>query len=117
MHKTNKTLATMTVREAGDVAHQMDMTLADWLAMIGPIPTAPAGYELEKTSSTRWIGPEKVGPRWIVTAIWDAATNAQTVEVFTATNVGEKYTNLTPAEALAMASDVAAVARTIAGAE
>lgn len=103
-----------TVREAGDMAHQLGMTPAEFLDMLGPIPMPPAGYVLFKAGSDRWIGPEIVGPRWIVTAVWNAATNERTVEVFTATHVGEKYTNLTPAEALAMAADLVELAQPLA---
>lgn len=109
----NTTKTPATVREAGEMAERLGMKLSEFLETLGPIPTAPAGYVMERASGKRWIGPEIVGPRWIVTAVWTAATNEITIEVWTATQVGEKYTNLTPAHARAMAADLLELAQTV----
>lgn len=111
MTKTIKT--PRTVREAGDMAEKLGITLVELLDMLGPIPMPPSGYSLIKTGSDKWVGPEIVGPRWIATTVWNASTAEQTIEIFTATHVGEKYTNLTPGQALAMAADLIELAQDV----
>jgi hypothetical protein len=110
----NTTKYPATVREAGEMAERLGMNLSEFLEVLGPIPRPPAGYTQHGASGKRWIGPEIVGPHWILTAVWTATTNETTIEVYTATHVGEKYTHLTPSQALAMAADFVELSEAIA---
>lgn len=115
----NTTKYPVTVREAGDMAEKLGMTLPSLLEMLGPIPMPPAGYTLAPKSDNRWIGPETMSRRWIITPAWTWDSNgaAHSIEVWMADHKRPTYANITPAEALQLAADLTAVASKITAAE
>lgn len=102
----------VTVREAGDMAEKLGMTLPSLLELLGPIPMPPAGYTLAPKSDFRWIGPEIMNRNWIITPAWTQTSTGGThsIEVWMADHERPTYANITPAEALQLAADLTAVA-------
>jgi hypothetical protein len=100
-----------TVREAGDMAHKLGMTLSEFLQMLGPIPMPPVGYTLAPRSEDRWTGPETFNRGWIITPAWNATTDTHSIEVWMADHTPPQYANLSPADALQLAADLTAAAR------
>ena len=100
----NTTKYPATVREAADMAEKLGMQLSEFLQMLGPIPMPPTGYTLAPKSSHRWIGPEIINGRWILTPVWDATTASHSVDVWMADHEPPNYANLTPAEAIDLAA-------------
>jgi hypothetical protein len=107
----NKTIkAPRTVREAGDMAHALGMTLPEFLDVLGPIPMPPAGFTLAQGSDHRWIGQEIVKRRWIILPVWDGSANRRSFELWMADHRPPRYGSLTAAEALELSADLAAAA-------
>jgi hypothetical protein len=77
-------------------------------------PQPPEGYVRAKGCTGHWINAEKqiIDRGWIITPAWDAATNRHTVELWTANHKPPKYANLSPADALRLASDLTAATQT-----
>lgn len=88
-----------TVKEACRMAAKLRATLSEFLESIGPLPMPPADYTLAPGCSDRWIGPEVVSRRWIITPAWDATTDTHSLEVWMADHTPPTYGNLTPEEA------------------
>lgn len=93
-----------TVRELGDMAAALGMLPSELLELLGPIPMPPAGYTLARKSDRRWIGPEIIHGRFILTPVWDAVTNSHSVDVWLADHQAPNYSTLTPAEAADLAA-------------
>lgn len=102
--------APATVRELGDMAEALGMTVPELLDLLGPIPMPPAGFILAAKSSDRWTGPEIVRRGWIVTPVWNATTGRHSLEVWISDHVPPAYGNLSPADALQLAADLTAAA-------
>jgi hypothetical protein len=102
-----------TVREAGDMAHALGMKLSEFLELLSPIPMPPAGYTLAKGSDSRWIGPETMNRRWIITPVWNATTNTHSLELWMADHQPPTYAALSPADALQLAADLTAASESI----
>ncbi|MDV8148538.1 hypothetical protein [Arthrobacter sp. B10-11] len=102
MNKTTKYPA--TVRELGDMAEKLGMTASELLEMLSPIPMPPTGYTLAPKSSHRWIGPEIINGRWILTPVWDATTDSHSVDIWMADHEPPHYAGLTPTEATDLAA-------------
>lgn len=113
----NNTKYPVTVREAGSMAHALGMELSEFLEMLGPIPMPPAGYFLAEKSSDRWIGHEVVKRDWIITPTWNATTNTHSLELWMANHRPPTYANLSPADALQLAADLAGASRAITATE
>lgn len=115
----NTTKYPLTFRDLGRMADDMGISPVDLLEMLGPIPTSPDGYTLAHGSDFRWTGPEIMNRRWIITPVWtwnsDGGTHS--IEVWMADHERPTYANITPAEALQLASDLTAVASKIAATE
>lgn len=108
-----------TVRELGKMADEMGISPSELLQMLGPIPMPPAGYTPAPKSDNRWIGPETMSRRWIITPAWtwSSTGGAHSIELWMADHKRPTYANITPAEALHLAADLTAVASKIAAAE
>lgn len=102
--KTTKPFSAMTVREFADMAFGRGMTFVELLDEVGTIHTAPAGYTLAPKSDFRWTGPEVIHGRFILTPVWDAATDSHSVDVWMADHMPPNYAELTPAEATELAA-------------
>ncbi|WP_104175521.1 hypothetical protein [Arthrobacter sp. Y81] len=109
----NTTKYPATVRELGDMAEKLGMKASELLEMLGPIPMPPAGYTLARRSGDRWTGPETFNRGWIITPAWNASTNTHSIELWAASHEPPSYANLTPDEALQLAADLTAVAKTV----
>jgi len=93
-----------TMRELGDWASNNGKEILEALDFWAPWPTKPEGYMLARKSDHRWIGPEIVHGRFIVTPVWDARTDTHSVDVWMADHQPPNYSNLTPAEAADLAA-------------
>lgn len=115
----NTTKYPLTFRDSCNMAEERGSTAVDLLEMLGPIPTSPAGYALAHGSDFRWTGPEIMNRRWIITPVWtwnsDGGTHS--IELWMADHEAPDYAVLTPADAIQLAADLAAVASKIAAAE
>lgn len=109
---TKRELSGLTVREAADMAVKEDLTFGQWLEKYGPtITMPPAGYTLAPKSENRWIGTEKMNRGWIITPVWDGATNRRTIELWTSKDPDESDARLTPMEAIQLAADLIELAK------
>lgn len=102
-----------TVREAAKMAEKLGMNMSALLEMLGPIPMPPTGYTLAPGCSDVWVGTETMNRGWIITPVWNAATNTHSVEVWMADHEAPTYADITPAEALQLAADLTAAAQAI----
>ena len=103
--------ASVTVRELGDIAQGDFKAFLSLIENFGPWPMPPAGYTPAPNSDDRWVGSETIKGGWILTPTWYASTNTHYVEMWAAEHYPPNYTRLTAAEALELASDLAATAR------
>lgn len=110
--QTTKPFSAMTVREFADMAYGRGMTFVELLDEAGPIPTRPAGYTLAPKSDFRWTGPEVIHGRFILTPVWDAATDSHSVDVWMADHMPPNYAELTLAEATELAAALLQVTQT-----
>lgn len=106
MQQTTKRPA--TVRELGDMAEKMNVTAVQLMEMLSPWPMPPAGYVVDPSSDTRWLGPETFHRKWIITPVWNANTDTHSFDVWLAEHYAPTYANLTPDEAVQLAADLAA---------
>jgi hypothetical protein len=115
----NTTKYPVTVRDAGDMAEKLGITFVELLEMLGPIPMPPAGYTLARGSDNRWIGTETIRLGWIITPVWtwSSSGGAHSLELWMADHKQPTYSNLSPADALQLAADLAAAAKAIAATE
>lgn len=111
----NTTKYSATVRELGDMAESMNMTVLRLLEVLGPIPMPPAGYVLAPKSETRWIGTETMARGYIITPSWDYRTQKHSIELWTSKDPGESDAHLTPADAVQLAADLTAAAEALPG--
>lgn len=109
----HSTKAPTTVREAIDRAHELGMSLSEFLELMPPVPMPPTGYVLEKGPGTRWTGPEIINRGWIITPAWtwDGVAEHHTLELWTAKEPGYAGSHMAPAEALQLATDLIAAAQ------
>ncbi|WP_248760238.1 hypothetical protein [Pseudarthrobacter sp. SSS035] len=131
--------APTTVAELGDLAEWLGMDIVEvwdllddalgekwWKHGLGEVtftfssavaappqaPTPPSGYVRSKKGSERWIGDDIVKGPWIVTPVWNAATNTHTIELWMANHKRPRYAQLSPADAYDLAADLIAAAKT-----
>ena len=105
-----------TVRELAEMAEKLGMKPSELLGILGPIPMPPAGYTLAEGCDDHWIGHEIVKRGWIITPAWNSTSNVHSIELWAANHEPPTYALLSPAEALELAADLAAVAKAIAAA-
>jgi hypothetical protein len=108
---TKTTNRPTTVRELGDMAEQLGMLPSELLEELGPWPTPPAGYTMTKGDEDRWIGNDVVNRQYIVTPVWNGATNSRSIDLWTSREPGESDAHLTPLEAIELAADLVTMAR------
>ncbi len=101
---TQTTKRPYTLRELGEWASDRNMDILQALDFFAPWPTAPAGYTLPRNSEYRWIGPEIIHGRFILTPVWNAMTDTHSVDVWLADHTRPNYSSLTPAEAADLAA-------------
>ncbi|WP_314324193.1 hypothetical protein [Paenarthrobacter ilicis] len=99
-----------TVRELGNMAEEMNMTAAQLLEFLGPWPEPPTGYSLDPHSDSRWLGPEKHHRRWIITPVWNSASEAYSLDVWLADHQPPNYAEMSPQDALELAEALATAA-------
>lgn len=105
-----------TVREAGEIAASEGKSVAELFQELteelGPCPTPPEGFQLDPHSDVRWLGPEVMHKRWIITPVWNAATDTRSVDVWLADHTPPNYSELSAEDALDLVAALsAAVAR------
>lgn len=104
-----------TVREAGEIAAAEGKTLSELFQELvdelGPCPVPPDGYTLDPHSDTRWLGPEVLHERWIITPVWNAATDTRSVDVWLAGHTPPNYAALSAQDALDLVAALAAATR------
>ncbi|MFJ6453779.1 hypothetical protein [Paenarthrobacter sp. NPDC091669] len=104
-----------TVRELGEIAEVEGKTLSDLfqelLEELGPPPMPPAGFTPDRHSDVRWLGPEVMHERWIITPVWNAATDTRSVDVWLADHTPPNYAQLSAQDALDLVAALAAAAR------
>ncbi|QSZ47210.1 hypothetical protein [Arthrobacter sp. D5-1] len=101
-----------TVRELGNMAEEMNMTAAQLLEFLGPWPEPPAGYTLDPHSDVRWLGPETCHRKWIITPVWNSATEAHSLDVWLADHQPPNYAEMSSQDALELAAVLSAAAAT-----
>lgn len=75
--------------------------------------TPPVGYVLAEGCADHWVGPEVMNRGWIITPAWNATTDTHSVELWAANHEPPNYANLSPADALQLAADLAATAAAV----
>lgn len=106
------TKAPYTIREHAEVAVARGQLLSEYLTTI-TVPVPPAGYTLAHGSQRKWIGPEIVKRRWILTPAWDGVTDRHSFELWMADHQPPHYGSLTAGEALELAADLTAAAEAL----
>ncbi|RNL51588.1 hypothetical protein [Arthrobacter oryzae] len=122
--------APATVREFGDLAESMGLTLPELLAdlerQLGPrwfeddseiivrtTPVPPAGYQLAEGCSDRWTGPETEAAELTIIPVWNA-TDRHLIELWTDKNTDDaSLVELSPADAFDLAADLITAAQGI----
>ncbi|MET4618679.1 hypothetical protein ABIE18_000102 [Arthrobacter sp. 2762] len=106
----------LTVREGAELAYGLGVTLTDLMAelekRLGPIPMPPAGFSPDPHSDTRWLGPESTHRKWIITPVWNAATDTHSFDVRLADHQAPNYAALSASDALELTEALAAIAAT-----
>lgn len=107
----------MTVVEAANLAIQQGYgTFAEWIGDHSDSwPKRPEGYTLPRRSEYRWVGPEIVHSRFILTPVWDARTDTHSVDVWMADHQPPNYANLSPSESTELATALMTIANTLQG--
>lgn len=104
-----------TVREAGAIAATEGKTLSelfeDLVNELGPCPAPPDGYAQDPHSDFRWLGPEVMHERWIITPVWNAATDSHSVDVWLADHRPPNYAELSSKDALNLVAALATASR------
>lgn len=109
---TTKPFSAMTEHESANMAYERGMTFVELLDEVSPIPWPSAGYTLGPKSDFRWIGSEVIHGRFILTPVWDAATDSHSVDVWIADHQPPSYSGLTPTEATELSAALLQVTQT-----
>ncbi|MBD1541041.1 hypothetical protein G9E11_01970 [Arthrobacter sp. IA7] len=107
---TNAIKRPATLRELGDMAGDFP-TFMRMLDELGPWPIPPVGFAMTKGSEQRWIGNDVVNRQYIVTPVWNAATNSRSIDLWTSKEPGESDTHLMPLQAIELAADLLIMAK------
>ena len=123
----------ITLRELGDLSENLKLPIQETWSLLtnalgeewwehdhhevtlalGSTPSlaAPAGYELAEGCSDHWTGREIMNRGWIVNQAWNSTTGQSTIELWVADHEAPSYGNLTPADAINLATDLLALAK------